>query len=1157
MHVHRSNRIEVLIDRLAQLVAQPVGSAAAAECIVVQGKGMERWVALELAQRLGVWANPDFPFPRKLLERAFAAVLGPENAPSPYFEPETMLWAIADLLPALLDHAAFAPIRMYLRDDERAIKRMQLAERIATTFDQYVVYRPQLVLAWERGEDPDWQAVLWRALVERHGSTHVAARAAEFLAAVLDHRAPIRRFPARVSLFSISTLPPLYVQVLLALSPLVDVHLFVLSPSRQYWADIRSQREVLRTARNHHSGADPDIAMHLEEGHPLLASLGRVGREFQQVLEAAGNYVEDDTDLYGDPGTQTMLAALQSDILHLVHRGRADLAPALPLAPHDDSIAVHACHSPMREVEVLHDQLLALLDASPDLQPQDVVVMTPAVETYAPFIEAVFGGERRGRPRIPFHIADRRPRATDEVADAFARLLEALRGRLTASTVLDLLAIDTIRNRFGMAAEELELVRTWVTESGIRWGADAAHRAAVEQPAIETNTWRFGLDRLLLGYAMPGENRTLYAGVLPYDDVEGTASELLGRLLDFCTGLFSFRESLQAPRALDAWRDALGSLLETMVARTNATAYPHQRIRSALTALAERARTAGFTEAVDLDTVRAQLEQELERQAAPHGFLSGGVTFCALVPMRTIPFRVVCLLGMNDDAFPRTRRPLGFDLIAPAPQPGDRSPRDDDRYLFLESLLSARERLLITYVGQSINDNTDLPPSVVVSELLDALAESFHIAPTAEIAEDTQRAVHDRLVLRHPLQPFSPRYFGADEDPRLFSYARSYCESAQSLAGSRCPLSPFLSGPLPFGDAERAVSLDQLLRFFDHPVRTFLQRRLELYLGDDVDLIEDREPITLNALQQWKIGDALLARAIDGEDLAAAFDSVRAGGMLPLGVPGECTYRDLRPQIEALAAIARRMINQRRLPVVEIDAEIDGTRVTGALADVWPGGLVRWQYSKLGGRHELGLWIRHLLLNWLTPPGYPRVSYLVGRPRDDGAAIVQFRPVEDPQAFLRELIQLYWIGQTVPVPLFRESSRAYADILYAGGTEARALSAARNKWHTNNQGFGDCEDAYVQQVFGARDPTAADFRMFASGDPSADVSNGAPSNPLKAEGPFDELRVSGRGPLKPSSGSDHAEPVEARGGVFRRAASFHHVAQLVLGPMLRHREAGR
>lgn len=1098
MYVHRSNRAEVLVEVLGAVVTRPLRDPTASECIVVQGRGMERWLSMQLARRLGVWANPDFPFPRHLILRGLKEVLSLDDADCACFEPETLMWSVADLLPQHLDHPEFASIRTYLAGDPHGIRRIQLAERIARTFDEYVVYRPQMILGWEHGAEMHWQAVLWRALVQRHGSNHVAARAREFVQAVQQNNVQLGDFPARVSLFGISTLAPLYLEMLAALSKHVELHLFLLSPSPEYWAQICSQREMLRTLTGRGAGADDiEQALHLEVGNPLLASLGRLGRDFQEVLEGVAEYQEDGESLYANPGTATMLATLQSDILTLTHRGRFGGNLALPSHAEDDSIAIHACHGPMREVEVLHDQVLALFDRAPAIEPCDVLVMSPAIDAYAPFIDAVFGGGGDHQPRIPYRIADRAVRATDDVVDAFLTLIGTLRSRVTASDVLDLLGLESIRERFGFVPEDLDVVRAWIKESGIRWGIDAAHREQAEQPALAQNTWRFGLDRLLLGYAMPGEERRLYAGALPYDDVEGTTADLLGRLVEFCEALFAFQRSLQAPRTLDAWRDDLGQLLGTMVACTNQTAYQHRQIRAALEELAEQGGTGQFHDPIDLDIVQMQLGAALERAAPGRGFLTGGVTFCALVPMRSIPFRVICLLGMNDADFPRVRRPLGFDLIAQRPRPGDRSSRDDDRYLFLEALLSARERLIITYVGQSIRDNSEIPPSVVVSELLDVIEESF-VLPAPDSRMSTVDPVRTHLVTRHPLQPFSPRYFGTDQEQRLFSYAHTYYEGACAVRGQRGNVPLFVSASLPLDPATtREVSIDALARFFENPTRGFLQNRLALYLGNDIETVDDREPLEFDNLQRWTIGTTLLERALEGERLPDMLPSVQASGALPPAVLGKCVFDDLDPEVAKIAMATSRLLRGDELAPLVIDSDFDGIRITGVIRNLWPEGHVRHQFSKLGTRHELGVWIRHVVLNWLQPSGYPLVSYVIGRPeKDNGTATVRFRPVDAAADILRELLNLYWLGQTLPLLLFEKASRAYVQHLRGRPANgAAALKKAQEAFDGGYFGWGDGGDDYVRQVFGMTNPLDPGFRFGdgAGGAVTSTESAGLPS----------------------------------------------------------------
>ncbi|HYD50725.1 MAG TPA: exodeoxyribonuclease V subunit gamma [Terriglobales bacterium] len=1045
LFVHRSNRAEQLIEMLAEVVRPPLPPLER-ECIAVQGRGMERWLAMELSRRLGMWANPDFPFPRRLIERILDAAVPAEQRGTQElhpFAPEVLPWSIAAALPPLLAKAELAQLRLYLDGDQHSTRRLQLSERIAAVFDQYAVFRPELVAGWQRGQGGDWQAILWRAVAGAGGAAHIAARAQRFFDAAQRGALALDSLPSRISLFGLSTLPPLFVRILAALAGFRPVHLFLLSPSDAYWAHLRSPREQARARAR--GAAVLDLK---EDDNPLLASLGRAGRELQDVIENEWSEYEDHSD-YLDPGADTLLHLLQSDIFQLRRPG------SLPAPAADASIAVHACHNPMREVEVLYDQLLDLFAHTPDLAPHEVLVMSPAIDDYAPFVDAVFGADKERR--IPYRIADRAVRATDEAIAAFLTVLQLCRSRMTAAEVVDLLAFDSLRSQFGLQPEDTDLIRAWVRDAGVRWGVDASHRAAVEQPEHQENTWRFGLDRLLLGYAMPGEERRMFSGVLPYDDVEGSAAEVLGKLAELCESLFSVRALLQQPRSPERWRDDLGTALARMIANNNATAFQHQQVREALAELAAQAAAAGFDDEIELATVQARLEALLERRAPGRNFLTGGVTFCAMLPMRSIPFRVICLLGMNDTGFPRNRRRLGFDLIAQQPRPGDRSSRDDDRYLFLEALLSARERLIVTYVGQSIRDNTEIPPSVVVSELLDTIAATAAASPPPPRNAATQLTLFDAspqapkparpqapsaaAPLKHPLQPFSPRYFGGGGESHLFSYSDVFCAGAQALLGVHRPPAPFLAGTLPPRDkAETELSLNQLARFFENPARALLRQRLSLFLGSDQESLAGREPIELDGLERWQIGDRLVRRALAGEAFADLVAPLRAAGMLPPGTLGEHAFDDLREQAELLVGAARGYRRGDPRPDLEIDLTVAGVRLTGTVDLLWPSHRLVCHFSQRQGKHLLAVWIPHLALS--AQLGDDITTILLNR-SDKGAQVATLRPVPDAERQLAQLLELYRQAQDRPTPLFSCASFTFASLCQRHGDEAKAIGAAR------------------------------------------------------------------------------------------------------------------
>ena len=1101
MIVHRSNRTEELISELAGVVGAPGLGAFSKEVLVVQGRGMERWLCMQLADRLGIWANPDVLKPRGFLELVFKRVL--ESEITPAYDSESLLWSIADLLPDLVANDEFASIRRYLAKDDDGRRRIQLSHQIAITFDEYMAHRPEMMLKWlnaDRTEfddrDEPWQAMLWRALTKRLGGNHLAGRAGALLDRLNRGVLPEGCLPQRVSIFGVSSLPRLYLDLYTALSEHLELHLFVLSPTREYWADIATPHEVRRELRRDHD--QDEVSLHLDEAPSLLASLGRLGRDFHRMIEEDGSYAETSGDLYREPldDGSSMLAVLQSDILNL--RGAQDDATLRrSIDDGDRSVRVHSCHGPMREVEVLCEELMSSFEADPTLEPQDIIVMTPSVRTYAPYIEAVFGTRtnkgtsvRDGEGAIPYRIADRWPQPGDQIVDAFARGLDFVGGRFGVSDALDLLDIDCIRERFEFEPADLPVVRAWIVEAGVRWGVDAEHREANDVPGNRANTWQFGLDRLLLGYALEDDHHSVFQGERPVAGVEGQNAEVLGRVLAFIHFLSAQREALAAPRSLQAWREALLDFLAGLVVYGDETQEQHQTIRSALDKLMAHGAEANFEGDVSLTSVREQLDRNLELAHAASGFLTGGVTFCELVPMRSIPFRVVCLLGMNDDEFPRIRHALGFDLIAKKRRVGDRTAREDDRYLFLEAILSARQQLIISFVGQSIKDGAELPPSAVVSELLDTLNETFELAGTGE------RDVRDAMVLTHPLQPYSGRYFSRSGTLDFEVHSARYCEAANLLASPREKESLFLdraieSRPIP-AEEVKLVELEDLLNFFQHPARNFLRRTLQISLHGDRDPLAQREPFDLDGLEAFRIGGELLSLVRAGIKASDAQAIIRSSGRLPHGTVGHVVFSDLANEVEQLAEKANQFASGETTASISFALLFGDVHVRGGLTDVMPHGQVFCRFSKLGRRAELGAWLRHLVLqvareeatavadraNRARLAEASPETYVVGRPvKAGGATVVRFNEVESPRDELEKLLHLYQAGMRAPLPFFPNASRDFAQQRLKGGSTTDALVVARKSYYESFSIQGEGSDENNILAFRGVDPLDPDATL--------------------------------------------------------------------------------
>ncbi len=1066
LQLFTSNRLENLVRLLAGgLQEQSLSSPLVQEVLVVQSAGMKRWLSLQLARSLGVCANTRFVFPNHLLQEILEAQFPGEFSERELLTVDIMTWRLIPLLAGLKREGAQAAPAAYLADEDER-KRYQLAARLADTFDQYLIFRPQMIFDWEAGrvgEDADeqWQADLWRKLTATAGRSHRAAWWRMFLESAQAKRLDATGLPERVSVFGISALPAFHVRFLAALARYVPVNLYIMNPCREYWGDILSDGELEWVEKKADRLGIAPADMHPEQGNSLLASMGRVARDFLDLLQETDCREE---SWFVEPGRETLLTCLQSDILELTgpETGTAEALPETPFPDGytaDQTLTIDCCHSRLREVEVLHDRLLDLFASESGLAPEEVLVMAPDIEQYLPYIEAVFSARLPEAAGIPYTVADRSPRASSAVIDWVLRFFSLAESRFDASTVLEALEPDFVRRRFDLAQSDLEQIRRWVSEAGVRWGIDGDFKAACGVPDFSENTWQSGLDRLLLGWALPREGDRLFSGILPYDELEGTRVEVLNNFFRIWEVLLDFRERLAGRHPLEDWQEILLGLIETFLSGEGEVEADLQPLRQLAVRLGEMAEAAGFTGAVGAGVVRTYLEFYLNRPVEGTAFITGGVTFCSLLPMRSIPFSVVCLLGLNGDGYPRCTRPPMFDRISRQPRRGDRSKRLDDRYLFLETLLSARKRLYISYVGFDMKDNSLLPPSVLVSELLDYVAARFG------------KTVAEGIRTEHRLQPFHPDYFRAESG--LFSYFADYYRAAESLVRSE-------EEPLTFdaavveapAETETTLLLEDLCRFFEHPVKYFCRNRLGISLDDEPEAVADSEPFALQGLEQYQVNRDLIARRLAGEAPEKVYAALKAAGRLPHGEPGRCWFAQLQREADTFAAAVQEFTGGRPGREMSLDITLNGWRLAGRVENLYEPGWFRYRYAATRVIDRLSAWILHLAVNTAREDGSR--GYWAAK---DGWYV--FAPVKDSREQLQALLDIYVEGQTRLLHFFPRSAGEYVRKKRTQKSRRAALGAAVRSWTGGYNSRPERLDPYYRLCFGKIVPLDDDFENLA------------------------------------------------------------------------------
>jgi exodeoxyribonuclease V gamma subunit len=867
--------------------------------------------------------------------------------------------------------------------------------------------------------------------------------------------------PARLSLFGLTRLPAGHLNVLRALAVGRDVHVFMLHPSPGLWERVAAGDFGVTRRREDLTAALP--------ANRLLASWGQDSREMQLVL-GSGEY--EDHHHAVEHKTGTLLAHLQADV-------RADRWPAgapLPGEPdqrpvldgHDRSVQLHACHGRARQVEVLRDAILHLLDEDPTLEPRDVIVMCPDIETFAPLIQATFGAGEVFEdddelealpadvrpPDLRVRLADRALRQTNPVLGVIGRLLDLIDERLTASQVLDFADQEPVRRRFGLDDDDLARIEDWVAASGIRWGLDAAHRAPFKLDALAAGTWRTGVDRLLVGVTMTEEEQRLFRDVLPLDDVDSGAIDVAGRFAELVDRLQLSLDALNSPKTLDSWAAAIAGAADALTTTSERDAWQGAELDRLLGDVVAEA-TGGDgggsrTELVPAE-LKALLAERLKGRPTRANFRTGHLTICTLMPMRSVPHRVVCLLGMDDGVFPRKSPRDGDELMLADPHVGDRDARTEDRQLLLDALLAATDQLIVTYTGNDERTNLVRPPAVPIGELLDVIDRT--------VRTDEGRA-GDRVEVRHPLQPFDPKNFTVGElmPERAWSFDPVTLHGAEALTTERAQPTPFLTGPLPPRE-QTLLELEDLVRFAGHPVRAFLRQRLGISVGDYADEVDDALPVELDALERRGVGQRLLDGVLGGAGVEACIAAEIARGTLPPGKLATPVIDRIRPIVAHIAAAADAELDSDAQPA-SVDVKValpDGRTLSGTVPGVYGDVLRTVTYSRVNARHRLQAYVRWLALT-AAHPERPFAAVTVGQARrgaSDSATITIARipPLGDDANEREEraleqlaiLIDLYDRGMREPLPLACMTSAAYAAATHQG---ADADKAARAAWES-------------------------------------------------------------------------------------------------------------
>lgn len=980
--VYYSNKLSSLAEMLIHFQKiNPNPNPFESETILVQSTGMAQWLQMRIAQETGIAGSYEFPFPTSFLWQQYRLVF-PELPKENIFERKTVTWRLMYLIPQHLEQAEFTALKNYLTHDTReyVLKLYQLASKVADLFDQYLVYRPHWLVHWESGnlnavvaeiqrsfsakpkseqdvlENMLWQSILWNALVanirqeteEVLFNTSHRAYLQERYFQKLDNLAPEEqaKLPKRIFVFGISSLPTTQLSVLRKLSEHCDVHLFFLNPSQVYWGDNIEEKALEKMALNEKLTHEDLEKLKVEQGNQLLTIWGKQGREFLvQLVEQEPNQLE----VFEEYVAENNLERLKQAILE------ANNAQQFELDSADYSLQFHACHSEMREVEVLHNHLLHLFEQNPDLSPKDIIVMSADIDKYAPYINAVFSRfkeDYKDKRYIPYSVSDQKITAVNPIIASFTQLFGLKESQFEAESLLDLLDVIAIREKFNFTQEDIYTLRHWIKNAGIRSGLN------IKQAEWQNyNSWENGLNRLLLGSSLKEENG-IWQETISFNESYGLSSIIIGYLSQFITQLTQWNQFIQTEHSINEWQLAITQLIENLYLENNEYLDSILLLKNALNSIVEKVEQAHFEQPIPIEILQLLFDENLNEQQNNLNFLVGKVNFCTLLPMRAIPFKVVCLLGMNEADFPRQQSINSFDLMQLAPQKGDRAKRDDDRYLFLEALLSAQEVFYVSYIGQSPKDNKPKLPSVLVSQLLDYLFDHLSAESLAALSEqhkDPQNTFIQQIVQTHPITVFSPRNFTAQ--------AISYNKEWLAVLDSQQQHQPFLNDKLLSDNTPPTeIELEDLIAFIQNPTKFFFNRQLGIYFSREEEGIEETENFTLDGLGSYQLKDQMIY--LNASESEQFFQQEQLKGNLPIANFAKIQEQKLSTEVQEMRTAIADYLDDSEIFEIDQFIELNGQkiRIVGNIKNQFAQEIVFWKVSLRKDKDLIRLWIYNLFM---------------------------------------------------------------------------------------------------------------------------------------------------------------------------------------------------
>lgn len=1007
-----SHTIYKLADKLADNLSKRIGDDPfSVQQVIVQNQDTARWLKLFLADKNDVCAQIEFILPAKwqydMIRKVYPDL--PRLLPS---DIGPMTWSIYELLLHPETSNKTGTVSEWLsrqKHQQKELSVFRFARQVASVFDQYLVYRPEMMLAWQNGESEtgeEWQSDLWRLLNnqwKKLENNKLNLNKAELIYDICD-AIESGKYPVKEPLYLFNTglLSSSVSNIVKALSAQSEIHIF----------------------STNCTGSDTVLNI-------LTDTLGEEQRKLNKLFESMGAQT-DFTPAEPDYG-QTNLAKVKNAILS------NDRIEALD--PGDGSIRIHSCYHPVRELETLHQSLLGLFEGDPELKAEDVLIVTPDLSIYKPFIHGVFESGEEGLPQIPWYVADQKYYQSRDIYKTAETLLGLVDSRFETDAVMGFLSLESIRDRFGFSDYDLSLIQRWFSDNQVYWGLNSEHRVETGEPAEDIHTIDSALKRGwlgLMGGVNPGD---LFNGELLYTGINsGEQQEVWASLSEILRKMDHLRKEVNHHKTISEWIEWLNESLKGLIPEESARGESWEKFIKTGNQISEEMLVTGTKATIPFTLFRNLFLMESESGKSGAAFFNRGVIFSSMVPVRSLPFKVIALLGLNDDLFPRKPVHPDFDLMTLHPLPGERNRRDEDKNLFLESIMAAEKVHYCSFIGRNARSDEEIPPSSILSGWISVLAD-------ASGTKEEEWVSNESLYI----------YSSASEQ-QIAHYSKTDGEVSARIGKGESTGYAEAALVKPNSDKMMIDPVD-IERFYNNPFKAFLTSGFGAKFGWDSD---ERNEFNNNNLETHILFQQVFGWLIEGKDEEHIAQLLLNSGSMPAGWPG--IY-----QCDSLIESAKNAIEyitdkgfEPSYNNIDINSSLYDMVIRGTIKNYSKNSFLDISESNPSGKTLFNSWIRHLMLS-LNDNNHTETNVIAGIKKEPKH--YRFKSVENVKEILSDLLVGYKAGLETPLPFFPKTAYEYVSGL---PDEDKAISDAGKNWRNDFSKFGEGEDVYIKTILGTK-----------------------------------------------------------------------------------------